>query len=240
MSSTGEGELRGNLMKLREISAHNVMCPRRYCRYPARFTLPDLVAKMAKESHSRLPVYRESLDDIIGFVHIKDVLPFWGAEKPSSSRHLAPRPVRRAVDAGSRSPAADARRPHPHGAVVDEYAVSMGCDDRRRGREIVGEIETSMMSTKAEAGARAKTIVADARLPVEEFEEHSAKFSPGRTRSRLNTLGGFVVSLAGRVPGRGEIIAHPAGVEFEFERRVARQSPAGTPSSSQTNPVKRR
>ncbi len=71
------------------------------------------------------------------------------------------------------------------------------------------------------------TFIVDARLPLGDFEETAGPVLTGEEREAdLDTLGGLVVSLAGRVPGRGEIIAHPAGFEFEVldadPRRVKR------------------
>jgi CBS domain containing-hemolysin-like protein len=187
---------------------------------PHDVTLPDLVAKMAKESHSRLPVYRESLDDIIGFVHIKDVLPFWGAEKPFKLEDILRRvlfvaPSMRALDLLLQMRAA---RIHM-ALVVDEYGGIDGLVTIEDVvEEIVGEIEDEHDVDEGPKLVREGegTFVADARLPLEEFEEAFGEVLTQEEREAdLNTLGGFVVSLAGRVPGRGEIIAHPAGVEFE-------------------------
>jgi CBS domain containing-hemolysin-like protein len=217
----GERDLLRNIMKLREISAHNVMVPRAdIVAIPHDVTLPDLVAKMAKESHSRLPVYRESLDDIIGFVHIKDVLPFWGAEKPFKLEDILRRvlfvaPSMRALDLLLQMRAA---RIHM-ALVVDEYGGIDGLVTIEDVvEEIVGEIEDEHDVDEGPKLVREGegTFVADARLPLEEFEEAFGEVLTQEEREAdLNTLGGFVVSLAGRVPGRGEIIAHPAGVEFE-------------------------
>ena len=77
-----ERELLRNILKLREITTYDVMIPRAdIVAVPHDVTLADLVQKLARESHSRMPVYRDTLDDIIGFIHIKDVITFWGGTK---------------------------------------------------------------------------------------------------------------------------------------------------------------
>ncbi|HEX9461051.1 MAG TPA: hemolysin family protein [Alphaproteobacteria bacterium] len=216
-----ERELLRNIFKLREISAHDVMVPRADIVAVAHNTpLADLVKKMAKESHSRLPVFRESLDDIIGFVHIKDILQFWGSERPFKlddilRRVLFVAPSMRVLDL-----LLEMRKTRVHMAlVVDEYGGIDGLVTIEDVvEEIVGEIEdehdvdNSPNLVPEASGA----FLADARLPLDEFE---AKFGPVLTPEErdadLNTLGGLVVSAAGRVPSRGEVISHPSGLEFE-------------------------
>jgi CBS domain containing-hemolysin-like protein len=184
-------------------------------------TLPDLVAKMAKDAHSRLPVFRESLDDIVGFVHIKDVLPFWGVEKPFRlddilRRVLFVAPSMRALDLLLQMRAA---RVHM-ALVVDEYGGIDGLVTIEDVIEkIVGEIDDEHDVDEGPKLVREAEgiFTADARLPLEDFEEAFGNvLTPEERDADLNTLGGFVVSLAGRVPGRGEIIAHSSGVEFEI------------------------
>jgi magnesium and cobalt transporter len=218
----GERDLLRNIMKLREISAHDVMVPRAdIVAIPHDITLPNLVAKMAKDAHSRLPVYRESLDDIIGFVHIKDVLPFWGAEKPFKLEDILRRvlfiaPSMRALDLLLQMRAA---RVHM-ALVIDEYGGIDGLVTIEDVvEEIVGEIDDEHDVDEGPKLIREGegVFVADGRLPLEDFEEAFGEVLTQEEREAdLNTLGGFVVSLAGRVPGRGEIIAHPSGVEFEI------------------------
>jgi magnesium and cobalt transporter len=240
----GERELLRNIFKLREISAHDVMVPRADIVAVAHDTpLPDLVKKMVRESHSRLPVFRETLDDIIGLIHIKDVLQFWGGDRPFKiddilRRVLFVAPSMRVLDL-----LLEMRKSRVHMAlVVDEYGGIDGLVTiEDLVEEIVGEIEdehdvdeSPRLSPDAQGA-----YFADARLPLDEFE---AKFGSVLTSEErdadLNTLGGLVVARAGRVPSRGEVIVHPAGLEFEVldadprrlkklrVRRVAAPSPA--------------
>ncbi len=217
-----ERELLRNIFKLREISAHDIMVPRAdIVAVPHDTELPALVQKLARDSHSRLPVFRETLDDIAGFVHIKDVLPFWGSGKPFKlddilRRVLFVAPSMRVLDL-----LLEMRKSHVHMAlVVDEYGGIDGLVTIEDVvEEIVGEIEDEH---DVEEGPKlvpetGGSYLADARLPLDEFE---AEFGPVLTAEEreadLNTLGGLVVSSAGRVPGRGEVITHPAGLEFEI------------------------
>ena len=84
--------------------------------------------------------------------------------------------------------------------------------------EIVGEIEDEHdVADEPRLAERADgTLIADARTPIEVLEEHQGvRLRPSGEQEEVDTLGGLVSSLAGRVPTRGEIIAHPSGIEFE-------------------------
>jgi magnesium and cobalt transporter len=227
-----ERELIRNTLKLREITAYDVMIPRAdIVAVPHDVTLADLVQKLARESHSRMPVYRDTLDDIIGFVHIKDVIPFWGGTKEFRlddvvRRVLFVAPSMRVLDL-----MLEMRKTRIHLAlVVDEYGGIDGLVSiEDLVEEIVGEIEDEH---DVDEGPRllkeaSGSFVVDARLPLGDFEETAGPVLTSEEREAdLDTVGGLVVSVAGRVPGRGEIIAHPAGYEFEVldadPRRVKR------------------
>jgi CBS domain containing-hemolysin-like protein len=207
-----ERELLRNIFKLRGITAHDVMVPRADIVAVAHDTpLPDLVKKMVHEAHSRLPVFRETLDDIIGLIHIKDVLQFWGGDRPFKiddilRRVLFVAPSMRVLDL-----LLEMRKSRVHMAlVVDEYGGIDGLVTIENLDE--HDVDETPGLTPDAHGA----YFADARLPLEEFE---AKFGPILTSEEreadLNTLGGLVVARAGRVPSRGEVIVHPAGIEFE-------------------------
>lgn len=241
-----ERELLRNTLKLREITAYDVMIPRAdIVAVPHDVPLAELVQKLARESHSRMPVYRDTLDDIVGFIHIKDVIPFWGGTKEFRLDDIVRRvlfvaPSMRVLDL-----MLEMRKTRIHLAlVVDEYGGIDGLVSIEDiVEEIVGEIDDEH---DVDEGPRlvkeaSGSFVVDARLPLGDFEEAVGPVLTGEEREAdLDTVGGLVVSLAGRVPGRGEIIAHPAGYEFEVldadarrvkrlrVRRVALPSPPAT------------
>ena len=216
-----ERELLRNIFKLREISTYDVMVPRADIVAIAHDTpLPDLVKKMARESHSRLPVFRETLDDIAGFVHIKDVLQFWGTDSPFKLDEICRRvlfvaPSMRVLDL-----LLEMRKTHIHMAlVVDEYGGIDGLITiEDLVEQIVGEIEDEhdVQASPDIVAEPAGSYLADARLPLDEFEATlGAVLTSAEREADLNTLGGLVISCAGRVPARGEVISHPSGLEFE-------------------------
>ena len=221
-----------NIFKLRELSADDVMVPRAdIVGVESTISLPELVKILSREAHSRLPVYRGSLDDVAGMVHIKDVLPFWEGAKPfSMSDILRPvlfvAPSMRVLDL-----LLEMRRTRIHMAlVVDEYGGIDGLITiEDLVEEIVGEIEDEH---DVEPGPQLiaesdGSWTADARLPIEELEAQITPILTDAEREAdIDTVGGLVVALAGRVPARRELISHPSGYEFEVldadPRRIKR------------------
>jgi CBS domain containing-hemolysin-like protein len=239
-----ERQLIERILTVGAVTAEDAMVPRAdivavECSTP----LDEVVLLMAKETHSRLPVYRDSLDEVIGMVHIKDVLAASvedGARKKTLSEIARPvlfvAPSMRVLDL-----LLQMRLSRTHLAlVVDEYGGVDGLVTIEDAVEqIVGEIEDEHDETVRPTMEQRDdgTIVADARVPLDEFE---AKIGPIRTEEErdddIDTLGGLVVSLSGRVPMRGEVVVHePSGVEFEVidadPRRIRRLRLGNLPHS---------
>jgi CBS domain containing-hemolysin-like protein len=200
-------------------------------------TLGDVLELFAREAHSRMPVYRDSLDEPLGFVHIKDVVAElvragWSAET------LASQPLERLlrdimfVPGSTQLPdlliQMQATRTHI-ALVVDEYGGTGGMvclEDLVE--QIVGDIEDEHDESKPLIIRRGRSTwevdglaaIADAEretglpLSVEDFE------------ADVDTIGGLVSALAGRVPQAGDSIAHPRGPTIEViaadPRRVTR------------------
>jgi len=239
-SGTGDGSsidsderrLIQNILEMREITAEDVMVPRAdIVAVEERAQLEDLVRQMSSLAHSRIPVYRETLDEVIGIVHIKDVLRFWGAKRSVPMRRLL-RPVLFV------SPSMEAlelllemRRARKHLAlVVDEYGGIDGLVTiEDLVEQIVGEIEDEHDVPDAPKIVEQAdgTLIADARATVEEFEDLVGQpVLSDEEREYNDTLGGLVVMILGRVPARGECVRHDSGIEFEIAdvdpRRVKR------------------
>ena len=215
-----ERALLTNILKLRNAAVADVMVPRAdIVAVEAGTSLDDLVALISKETHSRIPVYRKSLDHIAGMVHIKDVLAWAGTKKPFDlARILRPvlfaAPSMRVLDL-----LLEMRMTRIHMAlVVDEYGGIDGLVTiEDLVEEIVGEIEDEHDAEEAPVLIERPdgSVYASARTTTAEFEERVGPFLTAEERGEgIDTLGGLVVSLAGRVPVRGEVICHPSGVEF--------------------------
>ena len=215
-----ERVLLGNILHLREQTAYDVMVPRAdIVGIEAGTGQDELTELFTKCGHSRLPVYRGSLDDVIGMVHIKDILAATRVDKPFQLQRL----VRRVLFV---SPALrvmelllEMRLKRTHMAlVVDEYGGIDGLVTiEDLVEQIVGEIEDEHdRAVEPDMVVRPDGVIeADARTSIEEFEQAVGPVLTEEERDDVDTLGGLVFFIAGRVPSRGELIGHPSGLEFE-------------------------
>jgi magnesium and cobalt transporter len=215
-----ERALIGNVLRLRDITADDVMVPRPdIVAMKADLTLDAALALIREEGHSRMPVYRDHLDDVAGMVHIKDVFGFTGKPEDFSMEKILRKPLMVAPQIAVLDLLLQMRQMHTHLAlVVDEYGGIDGLVTIEDLVEtIVGdisdehdEIEGPMLIERPDGAYDI-----NARLPVEEFEEKIGPvLSEDEREADIETVGGLVFNLAERVPARGEIISHPAGVEF--------------------------
>ena len=218
--SLHERSLFENIIALRDMTAEDVMIPRAdIVAVSKAITLDALVEVMVKKAHSRLPVYGDTLDEIAGMVHIKDVLGCVAAGREYSLNAL----VRRVLS--------EMRLSRTHMAlVVDEFGGIDGLITiEDLVEEIVGEIDDEHDVDQAPKLIRLSDgcYIADARFEVEDLEEKLGfGLLDDEEDEDIDTLGGLVFSLAGRVPARGELIEHPTGIQFEVleadPRRIRR------------------
>ena len=212
--------LLGNILHLRDVTAYDVMVPRAdIVGIEDGISLEDLTELFCRCGHSRLPVHRGTLDDIIGMVHIKDVLVSTRIDKPFQLSRIMRRvlfvsPAMRVTDM-----LLEMRLKRTHMAlVVDEYGGIDGLVTiEDLVEQIVGEIEDEHdqedepdMSIGPDG-----VVMADARTPIEEFEQALGPVLTEEEREEVDTLGGLVFFVAGRIPSRGELIVHSSGLEFE-------------------------
>ncbi|MEQ8299611.1 MAG: transporter associated domain-containing protein [Hyphomonas sp.] len=191
---------------------------------------PDLLKYFAEVTHSRLPVFRESLDDPIGFVHIKDVV-----KELSTGGEVAKRPLERLHREVLYVPPSmkltdllvkmQSTRIHL-ALVVDEYGGTDGLVSLEDlVEEIVGDIEDEHDDEEPMFVRRSQRVwEADARTEIDDFaEETGIDLELAEMDSDIETLGGVVFALAGKVPVRGEVLRHPSGVEIEVMDADARR-----------------
>jgi CBS domain containing-hemolysin-like protein len=240
--SPHERTLIGNILRVHNRTAADVMVPRiDIVALDIGTPFTEVVKCMVEQGHSRVPVYRETLDDVIGFVHVKDVL---GPVANRQQTKLSPI-LRKVLFVAPSLPTLDLlvqmRQARTHIAmVVDEFGGIDGLvtiEDLIE--QIVGEIEdehdvaeTPSVSERADG-----TLIVDGRTPIKVLEEHQGtRLRPSAEQEEVDTLGGLVSSLAGRVPKRGEVIAHPLGIEFEVldadPRRIKRLRVRSVPAAS--------
>lgn len=197
----------------------------------------EVVARFAEAEHSRMPIFRETLDDPVGVVHVKDVFRLLAVEakRPKDDEQILHRLRRDALYVPGSMRAADlllrmqAQRTHM-ALVIDEFGGTDGLVTLEDVIEaVVGEIddEHDVAPETAVVAKAGGVFEADARAPLEELEQAvGADLAPPDLEEEIDTVAGLVTTLAGRVPQRGEVIAHPAGFELQVldadPRRVKR------------------
>lgn len=224
-----ERALLANVLKLRGATAYDVMLPRAdIIAIPSDLSYEDALAFALREGHSRYPVYRGQLDDVLGMVHIKDLL----AWRERAGEFSLEKALRKPLLVVPSVPVLDLllrmRQERVHLAlVVDEYG---GVDGLVTIEDLVETIVGDIADEHDEEGApqvveRAEGVwEVDARAPVEAFEERVGKVLSDEERAAdVDTVGGLVFTLAGRVPARGEIVTHPSGLEFRVLDADARR-----------------
>ncbi len=237
--SPTERQMMRNLLHFGEETAGDICVTRGdIIAVPSDISFDDLVRAFADAGHSRLPVYGESLDEVVGMVHIKDV--FVASVDPSRDRSLKAlmrEPLFVPESMGVIELLARMRAQRIHLAiVVDEFGGTEGLVTIEDiVEEIVGEIEDE--HDEAEAGML--TLLedglweADARIELEELAE-AVDPRLSSEEDEVDTLGGLVVLLAGHIPVKGECVTHPSGWKLEAidsdPRRIIRvrlHAPAG-------------
>ena len=216
-----EGALLQNFLSLRDLTAVDVMIPRAdIFAVSLNDSFNDIIQNMSNANHSRVPVYRNTLDDAVGIIHIKDLFAHLPAGKtPPIDQLLRPAlfisPAIRLLDLLHEM---HLRRRHL-ALVVDEFGGVDGLITiEDLVEQIVGEIEdehdkttTPRFEIKDDG-----TAIADARLEVEDLETVVGELLDDDERDEVDTVGGLVFALAGRVPSRGEVVRHRAGIQLEI------------------------
>lgn len=236
-----------NVLELGEKHIDDVMVPRADIEaIDAEETLGGLVARFRAVGHSRMPVYTGSIDNITGFIHVKDALrritepvveP--GKEIPVKLVSTALRQkigkldlVRAVLYVPPMMPVGDLlqqmQQQRVHMAIViDEYGGTDGLVTIEDLLEaVVGEIEDEHDDAEVALVRKINSniFIASARAELEEVRDViGPDFDPGEHAEEVETLGGLVFDLAGRVPQRGETVGGIKGFEFEVMQADARQ-----------------
>ncbi len=226
-----EKTLIDNITDFSGLTAEDVMVPRIDIIAIDVQAKPDEFLELIRSTpHSRIPVYHDHLDDIVGFIHIKDVLRRMAEGEALVLRDLLREvlivsPAMRAIDL-----LLQMQQSKKHLAlVIDEYGGVDGLATMGDLMEaIVGEIaDEHNITTEARLFEKADgTILVDARYSIDAFEEKYGEIFAENERNEAHTLGGLAMFLAGRLPTRGELLIHPSGVQIEIAdadpRRVKR------------------
>ena len=227
-----ERQMLRNLLHFSEHDADDVAVPRgEIIAVDAAISWEEMVAAFSEHGHSRMPVYRDTLDSVIGMIHIKDIFPFLanGTPPPEDWTTLMRQPLYVPQARGALDVLADMRTQRVHLAIVlDEFSGTDGLITiEDLVEEIVGEIEDEHDDepTALFAPGDGGCWDADARAELDDIGE---AIDPrlADVEEDVDTLGGLAAVLAGHVPEVGEILQHPSGWRIEIteadERRVHR------------------
>ena len=215
-----EGLLLRNMLGLRDISAEDVMIPRAdIVSVDITDGFESVIRQISEAAHSRVPAHKGNMDELLGMLHIKDLIAHALDREPASLSDLL-RPVLfvspsiRLLDLLQ-----EMRLKRLHLAlVVDEFGGIDGLITiEDLVEEIVGEIEDEHDQSDApQVDVEPDgSVVADARLELSSLELLYNINLDGDEREELDTVGGLVITTAGYVPVRGEVIIHESGLEFE-------------------------
>jgi CBS domain containing-hemolysin-like protein len=236
--SAQERSMLRRILRFGKLTVEDVMVPRAdIIAVDDTVTVDELMGVFRQAEHSRLPVYHETLDDPRGMIHIRDLMS-WITEQAETGEakglDLGKVDLKRTVASidltrellyvpGSMSGLdlllkMQTTRVHL-ALVVDEYGGTDGLVSiEDLVEEVVGDIadehdveDEPLIRTDPRLG-----LIADARMPIEELEKHlKLELVTGELEEEIDTLGGLVFAIAGRIPARGELVRHSSGIEFE-------------------------
>lgn len=213
-----------NLFRLRDVRANQVMIPRiDISGIPLSADVNDVKKIILRDKFTRMPVYDKTLDNIVGVLHTKDLLCALlqgdeiGLQAVMSAAVLFVPPSIRVLDLLRDMQAKRVQM----AVVIDEFGGTDGLitlEDLLE--EIVGEIEDehdALDDTLHLKQLNNNLVEADARVYVDDLEEMIGPFlCPADKAAGIDTIGGLVFHLAGRLPNRGETVKHPSGVRFQI------------------------
>jgi len=214
-----------NILKIDGIRSSDIMIPRADIgAVELNDSFEKVLEVFIKEAHSRVPIYEKNLDNIIGMIHIKDLVNYQNQKKTETN--FLQNLKREILEIPPSMPVLDLllkmqlTRLHM-GIVIDEY----GCTDGLVTiedviEEITGEIEDEHDEKNLPMLIKSSlnTFEASARIEIDELQKvTNVEFLNSFDNDDVDTLGGLIFSITGRVPQRGEIIKHTSGTTFEIK-----------------------
>lgn len=230
--SSNKREMLFKVASFDKLTIGDIMIPRAdIVAVEAETTLGELGRIFSEHQHSRVPIYRENLDNPIGFVHVKDVLALLTPDENGKIKaKLDSKPLNKIkrdllyVPLSMRLPnlLIQMRAMRKHIAlVIDEYGGTDGLVTiENLVEEIIGDIDDEYDDVESNMIVqRAPNIwEVDAKLEIEEFSNQTGILNliNDEIGTEIDTMGGLAFALAGHISPRGEIIAHPNGYELEI------------------------
>jgi len=218
--SYSERVMLDNVIGFSSIEVEEAMVPRAdIVAVSENISLQKCISVFRKAAHSRLPVFKDTLDEIIGMVHVKDILTYWNSDSDFLLKNI----IRKVIISTPSTPISDLfqemRRTKIHlSIVVDEHGGTDGLitiEDLLE--EITGEIEDEhdtnynlILNDNSD-----NSIIVDARIPISELENYY-NCSLINSSIDVDTLGGLIFYFEKSVPPVGKLIKHSNGLVFEI------------------------
>ncbi|MFL2676500.1 MAG: hypothetical protein CNE97_04280 [alpha proteobacterium MED-G10] len=225
-----------NVINLHNKCIEDVMIPRADIdAVSIETTLNDLVNFIDKTKHSRIPVFENNLDKVLGMIHIRDLFEkIHQRNTKKKSTKIAKKMIRKILFSSPSMKVIDLllkmRSEQIHMAIViDEFGGTNGIVTiEDLVEEIVGEIKDEHDFEEVDEIKKIskKSFEISARISLEEFEKRLNVKLNIDERDEIDTLGGFIFFLLGRIPGRGEVVSYKKNIEFTIieadTRRIKR------------------
>ena len=212
-----------NVINLSDKCIEDVMIPRADIdAVSSDIKIDKLITFINKNKHSRIPVFKDNLDKIIGMIHIRDLFEKLNKKKNKDNLSISKTITRKILFSSPSMKILDLllkmRSEQIHmSIVVDEFGGTNGLVTiEDLVEEIVGEIKDEHDFEEIEEIKKIskKTYDVSARLPVEDLEKKIGGYFTDEEKEDIDTVGGLVFNLLGKIPSRGEVINHKSGLEF--------------------------
>ena len=212
-----------NVINLSDKCIEDVMIPRADIdAVSSDIKIDKLITFINKTKHSRIPVFQDNLDKIIGMIHIRDLFEKVNNKKKKENLSISKTITRKILFSSPSMKILDLllkmRSEQIHmSIVVDEFGGTNGLVTiEDLVEEIVGEIKDEHDFEEIEEIKKIskKTYDVSARLPVEDLEKKIGGYFTDEEKEDIDTVGGLVFNLLGKIPSRGEVINHKSGLEF--------------------------
>ncbi|MCR4624110.1 MAG: hemolysin family protein [Alphaproteobacteria bacterium] len=228
---TSELALVSNVLGLKDLTAEDIMVPRAdIVATKIDTSLDSFIEIFSKNNFSQIPIYKDTLDNVVGIVRVRDFLPYIHNPDSFDIHSLLKEVIYVAPSIQLLELLVEIKASANHMAlVVDELGGIDGLVTLQDVvSEIVGEIQQNQSIFPQIINKQDGSFVADAKMLISECEEKldidlvNPLLKNENEEINFETLGGLVMFLAGRMPTRGETFIHPSGIEFEIAEADAR------------------
>ncbi|MFC1855633.1 hemolysin family protein [Thermodesulfobacteriota bacterium] len=211
-----ESDMLHSILRFKKIIIRETMTPRtEIAALEKSSTIEDVLRIANTEKYSRIPIYEENIDNVVGILYLRDLLKYWGGKSESITiMDICRKPYFVPETKNIEELFKEFKQKKTHMAIViDEYGGTAGIvtfEDILE--EIVGDIQDEYDSDEEEIfKVSENAFVVDARIDIDEFDDY---FETELPREKYETLGGFICHLTGKVPEVGESVTFE---NFKFE-----------------------